>query len=251
VDYAAARGIAVIEDAALAVGARVGARHVGTFGVMACLSFHPRKTLTTGEGGMILTGSSAIAASVSALRSYGASVAAWDRHRGDVFALPRYESVGYNFKLTDLQASIGLVQTRKLPEILAARRAIARRYDEELGDIAILRTPREPEGRTHGYQSYVCRCDAGDGGVEGGEALRAGLHEHLRARGIASVPAAQSMASIAYYQRRYGWSSDRFPRASRADRCCLALPIYPGLTSVQQGEVIKAVREWASGPRAR
>ena len=238
-------GLKVIEDTALGLGARLGDRHVGTFGDAACLSFHPRKMITTGEGGMVLTNSDEIAARVAELRNYGASVPAWERHRGNLFALPTYERAGYNYKLTDIHASIGLEQVKKLPAILQMRREIAQRYDEALTDLPWLRLPQEPIARTHVYQSYVCMLEARQETDLGAvEILRRRFFQHLTNCGIASVQGAEAMPTIAFYHRKYGWKPQDYPVALKADKGSVALPIYPGLTQGEQEHVIQSVRSF-------
>lgn len=247
--YAQQHGLRVIEDAALGLGARVGVQPVGSSGDVACLSFHPRKMITTGEGGMLLTNSDEIAERVTALRNYGASVPAWKRHTGNLFMLPIYEHAGYNYKLTDLQAGIGLEQVRKLPTILQMRREIAQRYNESLADLEWLQLPIEPAGETHAYQSYVCLLQppgtANDQeSLETVTRLRERFWQHLFERGIASVQGAQAMPTIDYYQRTYGWNAADFPMALWADRASVALPIYPGLTEDEQMYVVESIRSF-------
>ena len=238
----AGTGIKVIEDAALGLGARIGERCAGSLGEAACLSFHPRKMITTGAGGMVLTNSDDVAARVAELRNYGASVPAWERHRGNLFDLPVYQRVGYNYKLTDIQAAIGVEQARKLPVIVARRREIARRYDEALAHLPWLRLPREPAGRTHAYQSYVCLLEAGrNADLAALAGLRVRFWQHLAESEVASVQGAQAMAAIDYYHRKYGWNPLEFPAAQQADAGTVSLPIYAGLTEEDQTRVIQAV----------
>lgn len=244
-DCASRHGLWTIEDAALGLGARIGDRSVGGFGEASCLSFHPRKMITTGEGGMMLTNSDEIAARAARLRNYGASVPAWDRHRSTIHALPTYDEVGYNYKLTDIAGAIGLAQLKKLPAILQMRREIAKLYEEALADLPWLKLPREPAGRTHAYQSYVCLVSPGeDDGPGAAEAMRLGLLKHLAGRGVASVQAAQAMQTIGFYRSKYGWKPGDFPIALRADKASVALPIYPGLSRQDQEYVIESVRSF-------
>jgi perosamine synthetase len=239
---ASRHGLKVIEDASLGLGARLGHQCVGSFGDVATLSFHPRKIITTGEGGMVLTNSHEIANRVSELRNYGASVPAWERHSKNLFDLPNYERVGYNYKFTDIQASIGLEQVKKLPAILKMRRKIAQRYDDALSDLHWLQLPQEPAGWTHAYQSYVCLlktnnfCD-----LNTLRTLRLYFLEHLAKDGIASVQGAQSMPTISFYNRKYGWKPQDYPMALWADRGSVALPIYPSLTQDDQNQVIQSI----------
>ena len=242
---ASQHGLKVIEDAALGLGASVGERQVGSFGDASCLSFHPRKMISTGEGGMVLTNSDEISARVAELRSYGASVTAWERHKGKSFGLPIYERVGYNYKLTDIQASIGLAQIKKLPDMLQRRRKIAQAYNEALSGLPWLQLPQEIPGHTHVYQSYVCLMRTKDACLEGCEAIRRRLWEHLAERGVASVQGAQAMPTIAYFRRKYGWNPKDYPASLRADMSSLALPVYPGMTPDEQNHIIQSVRSFA------
>jgi len=245
ISFASHHGLKVIEDTALGLGARLGDRYAGSFGDAACLSFHPRKMITTGEGGMVLTNSDDVAARVAELRNYGASVPAWERHRDNLFDLPVYERAGYNYKLTDIQAGIGLEQVKKLPAILQMRREIAQRYDEALADLPWLQLPQEPASRTHAYQSYVCLLRAdNDSDLDAVEAVRRRLWQHLANHGIASVQGAQAMPTIAFYRRKYGWKPQDSPVALRVDKTSVALPIYPGMTSEEQQQVIRTVRSF-------
>jgi perosamine synthetase len=235
-------GLKTMEDAALGLGGRLHDRSVGSFGDAAVLSFHPRKMITVGEGGMVLTQSEEIARAVGVLRNYGASVQAWDRHRGRLSELPRYEAAGFNYKMSDILASIGLEQLKKLPEMLVLRRKVARRYDEGLSDLPWLGLPRIPSGMEHAYQSYVCR--VGDGNVDASSALRLKLFHRLAESGIAAVQGAQSMAAVEYYRRKYGWEPRDFPVALLADASSVALPIFPGLAEDDQARVIQTIRSF-------
>ena len=153
-----------------------------------------------------------------------------------------YERVGYNYKLTDIQASIGLEQVKKLPAILQMRQEIARHYNEALADLPWLQLPREPLGWTHAYQSYVCLLRANnDTDLGAVETLRRRLWQHLANEGIASVQGAQAMPTIDFYCRKYGWKPQDFPVAFRADRASVALPIYPDMALDDQERVIQSI----------
>jgi perosamine synthetase len=237
--------VALIEDAALGLGAQIGKQYAGSFADVACLSFHPRKIITTGEGGMVLTDSDAVARRVGELRNYGASVSAWDRHQRELFTLPTYETVGYNYKLSDVLAGIGIEQLRKLAGMIELRQQIASHYRSSLGELQWLRLPKSYPGSTHVYQSFVCLLDGGDIGVDVGVGdNRDRLFRHLLQRGVESVQGAQAMATITYYQRKYDWRPRNYPNALLADRASLALPMHPGLSESEQGRVIDAVRSF-------
>lgn len=235
----------LIEDIALGFGALMSGRSVGSFGDAAVLSFHPRKLITTGEGGMVVTNRADIAESVGALRNYGAERPAWERHTQRLFELPHYSHAGLNCKLTDIQAAIGIEQVKRMDEMIAARAAIAARYDEAFKALSWA-TPVKPLPETiPSWQSYVLLIsDAAPTPVNDGASVRERLLEHLYSRGVASVQGAQAMELVDYYRARYpGWS-ERFPKALRADRTSLCLPIFPSLASVEQDRVIEAVLEF-------
>jgi len=241
------RGITLIEDAALSLGARFDGRPIGSFGKASSLSFHPRKIITTGEGGMVLTDSDEVAGTVAVLRGYGASVSALDRHAGQLFVMPTIDRAGFNFKLTDLQAAIGVEQMRKLPAIIERRRDVARRYHEACSGLDWLCLPLDPPASFHVYQSYTCL-------------LRPDLHRrrafdelatiqgrffrHLADRDIASVQGSQSIPTIRYYRAKYGWNAEDYPMALIADHGTACLPIYPSLSADDQEAVIGAVRSF-------
>jgi perosamine synthetase len=242
--HADRHGLVLIEDTALGLGAKVGDRMAGSFGEAACFSFHPRKMITTGEGGMVVTDSEEIAERVGRLRNYGASTQAWARHQGELFELPAYEEAGYNYKLTDIQAAIGRQQASRLSDFISMRQQIAARYDEALSGLDWLRLPARPPGRTHVHQSYVCLVDPPGADVDALSAVRRRLWQHLAASGIATVQGAQAMNTIAYYQRKYRWKPADHPCALYADLASVALPIFPGLTEDEQEAVVSCVRSF-------
>ena len=123
------RGITIVEDAACAIGSTYHGRPVGSSGNIACFSFHPRKTISTGEGGMLTTDDAELAEHARRLRSHGASVSALSRHQAKGLVFEEYRELGYNYRMTDLQAAIGVEQLKKLDGLLARRRAIAERYN--------------------------------------------------------------------------------------------------------------------------
>ena len=134
--------VTVIEDAACAVGSTYRARPAGAGAALAAFSFHPRKLITTGEGGMLTTSDGSIAARLRRLREHGMDISAADRHRSEQPVIEHYTEVGFNFRMTDIQAAIGLVQLRKLGQMVARRRVLARALSG-----AAFRHPRPADGR--------------------------------------------------------------------------------------------------------
>jgi dTDP-4-amino-4,6-dideoxygalactose transaminase len=151
-------GLVVIEDAACAIGAEYAGTRIGwPHTLMACFSFHPRKILTTGEGGMITTNDEDLAARLRRLRQHAMTVSDLARHRATTVVSESYDEVGYNYRMTDLQASVGLVQLQRLDGMLARRRELALRYSSRLSAIPWLAMPREPAGCRSNFQSYMVR----------------------------------------------------------------------------------------------
>src|SRR6185436_16383235 len=147
----------VVEDAACAFGGWYQGRHAGTFGEIGCFSFHPRKSITTGEGGMITTENEELDRLSRSLRDHGASRSDFSRHKGkESFLLAEYEHLGYNYRLTDIQGALGCVQMDRAEWVLSERTRHARIYDEMISQIDWLAPPVVPEGYIHGYQAYVC-----------------------------------------------------------------------------------------------
>ncbi|MFC4949019.1 DegT/DnrJ/EryC1/StrS family aminotransferase [Pseudonocardia sp. GCM10023141] len=156
-DIAALRAVCgdipIVEDAACAAGSTLRGRSVGEGALLAAWSFHPRKLLTTGEGGMITTDDADRAARMRRLREHGMSMSAADRHAAGGVVLESYEEVAFNYRMTDMQAAVGLVQLGRLPGIVARRREIAARYTELLEPLG-LRVVRDPEHGTSNHQSF-------------------------------------------------------------------------------------------------
>jgi perosamine synthetase len=148
------RSIAVIEDAACAIGAVYRGRPVGAGATLAAFSFHPRKLLTTGEGGMLITPDGDIAARLRRLREHGMNASAAQRHASQQPVIESYLEVGFNYRMTDIQAAIGLVQLGKLDRLIARRRGLASRYHDLLSDIPGLQTIRDPDHGATNYQAF-------------------------------------------------------------------------------------------------
>ncbi len=238
--FAARAGLAVIEDAACALGARYRGRPVGGpgGGRLAVFSFHPRKLVTTGEGGAIATEDAALAERLRLLRAQGLAIPAGARHAATGEPLEEeVPEVGWNYRLTDLQAAVGLPQLRRLDELLARRRALARRYDAALASLPGILPPLEPEGCEHAYQSYMVLLE--------GDRSRRELMVRLLERGIATRRAVTAIHELAAHRVR---ARRALPESERIARRGLMLPLFPGLSEAEQDEVIAALVE-ATGSR--
>ena len=153
------RGIALVEDAACAAGSRYRGAPIGAGTTLAAWSFHPRKLLTTGEGGMLTTSEVELAASARRLREHGMNVSAADRHASRQPVLESYLEVGFNYRMTDIQAAVGLVQLHKLDEMVRRRRQLASGYQAMLSDVPGLRTVRDPVWGESNFQSFWIELD--------------------------------------------------------------------------------------------
>jgi perosamine synthetase len=240
-DLCRRRGLWLAEDAACALGAWYRGRHVGTFGEVAAFSFHPRKSITTGEGGMVTTNDDSIAAATRSLRDHGSSRAAAVADEEDAFLLSDFPRVGFNFRMTDIQGALGCAQMDRLDEILARRREIAARYDELLAGFDVLETPAVPDDCVHGYQAYVCLYRPDEPVPQNVERMhrdRNELMRELERAGIQTRQGTHAPVLTAYYSQKYGLRPEQFPNAYAADRLSLALPLFPQLTDDEQSTVV-------------
>jgi perosamine synthetase len=238
-DIAKRHGIEVVEDAAPAIGESYRGRRVGANAHQTVFSFHPRKVITTGEGGMITTDDDALADRARKLRAHGMSVSDLERHSSDRVIIEEYNELGFNYRMTDIQASIGLVQLRRLDELLRVRRARATRYNEELPEIPGIEVPFVPPYAEHTYQSYCLR-------LTRGTLDREELMTNLLRRGIATRRGVMASHLEKTYTSRYGTVS--LPVTEEATRTTMLIPLYAAMTDEEQTYVIDALRE-ELGPR--
>lgn len=247
VAFARARGLRVIEDDACAIGAYCDGHHAGTLADAGCFSFHPRKAITTGEGGMVVTHDEALAARLRSLRDHGASINDLARHQSArSFVLPEFNVVGFNYRMTDLQGAVGVAQMGKLRTILQERRRVAARYDEMLADIPWLRPPVTPPGYTHGYQSYVCLFAPETptlANVDRLHAERNAVMATLERAGIATRPGTHAVHLLGFYRSKYALDPAAYPNSLIADRLTIALPLYAGMTDEEQQFVVSTLKQ--------
>lgn len=241
-DLARRHGLWVVEDAACGFNAWYKGRHAGLFGDAGCFSFHPRKAITTGEGGMITTASAALAERSRSLRDHGASRSDLARHTASAaFLLADYDQLGFNFRMTDLQAAVGCAQMDRAPWIGGERTRVAQEYDRALADLPWLALPRVPDGYAHGYQAYVCLFRPEPmtmGNVERLHGWRNRLMAWLEDRGVATRQGTHAPVLQGFYRSKYDFTPADFPNATIADRLSLALPLYPGMTAEEQAYVV-------------
>lgn len=223
--------LSVVEDAAPSLGASIGDRRVGSLSDLTCFSFHPRKSITTGEGGVITTDDPAAASWLRRVRSHAASTSDLQRHRSGTVAIEEYRELGYNYRMTDIQAAIGLVQLRKLDAILAERRRLAGRYAELLHGCDWLDVPFEPSDRMHTFQSYCVRLRL--------PRQREAIMAELATRGIATRRGVMAIHLEPYYRDQY--PRLRLPVTEQMAAETLLLPLFPGLTDGEQELVAESL----------
>ena len=244
-DLAGRKGLWVLEDAACGFGARHKGRHVGTFGAFGAFSFHPRKSITTGEGGMITTSDARLDALVRSLRDHGAARSDHDRHTsGGAFLLAEYPHLGFNVRMTDIQGALGCAQMDRAEWILLRRRELAARYDALLASVEWLRTPVVPPDDVHGYQAYVCLFAPEEptlANVPDLHTRRNRLMQELEEKGIATRQGTHAAALTRYYAEKYAIVPDQFPEAAIAERLSITLPLYPQMTEEEQDFVVSAL----------
>lgn len=241
IDLAKQHDLWVVEDAACGFGAYYHGQHVGAFGEMGCFSFHPRKSITTGEGGMITTRDSDLDRLCRVLRDHGASRTDFDRHgnKGS-FLLAEYNHLGYNFRMTDLQGAVGVVQIDRGEWIMQQRQRLATVYDDILSNVAGINAPVVPEGYQHGYQAYVTLFAPEKPDLSNVEKLneqRNTIMMTLEERGISTRQGTHSVALQNYYAKKYNIKHEDFPQAYLAQQLSLTLPLYPQMTDEEQSYV--------------
>jgi dTDP-4-amino-4,6-dideoxygalactose transaminase len=229
----APRGIAVIEDAACAAGSTYRGRPVGAGADLAAYSFHPRKLLTTGEGGMLVTPDEAVAARLRRLREHGMDVSAAARHASGQPVIEHYVEVGFNYRMTDIQAAVGLVQLAKLPQLVARRRELARRYQELLADIPGITMIGDPDYGTTNFQSFWVLLPQ-DFPVSRDELMRLLAEAGVSARrGIMAAHTEPAYADT---------SHEPLPVTERLSANSLILPLFHQLSEADQDLSVSVVR---------
>ncbi|HET8527383.1 MAG TPA: DegT/DnrJ/EryC1/StrS family aminotransferase [Gaiellaceae bacterium] len=215
-------GLAVVEDAAGALGARRGERPCGSLGALACFSFHPRKIVTTGEGGAVTTGDDALAERARSLRHHG-----WTP--SDAYVdMP---APAFNYRLSDVLAALGVPQLRRFDELYEAYDRVARGYTERLAGIGGVVTPSTDSGDRHGWQAYVIQVDERDRVLAG-----------LRAEGIQCQIGTYALHRLGAYRDQAG----PFPGADAAFERALALPLHTGLGEDELDRVAQALDKLVS-----
>ncbi len=233
-----AGNIPLVEDGACAAGAGYKGNAAGSLGTIGCFSFHPRKSVTTGEGGMITTNDDKLAELISSLRNHGASISEEQRHHGaKPYILPDFNILGYNYRMTDLQASVGIVQLKKLDLFIDEREKWAKFYDEALKDIAWLRTPVVGSDYKHGWQSYVIYIDESKAPIS-----RNDMMEKLQQMGVSTRPGTHAPHMLNYYAEKYNLKPDDFPGAKDCNNYSMSIPLFNKMTKEDYDYVVYCLK---------
>lgn len=232
-------GTLVFEDAACAAGTMLQGKPAGSLGDAASFSFHPRKSITTGEGGMLTTNDDDLASKAIKLRNHGAEVSEEERHQGPrPYLLPEFNVVGFNYRMTDLQAAVGRVQLTKLERFIAERDIAASTYADLLSRHEWMRLPHRPPNGRHSWQSYVVRI-VGDGA----HGKRNALMESLERQGISTRPGTHAIHTLGAY-RHSGSSPERLPNALICAETTIALPLHNRMQESDYVRVADAIERF-------
>ncbi|MFH1103000.1 MAG: DegT/DnrJ/EryC1/StrS family aminotransferase [Pseudomonadota bacterium] len=218
-------GIPVVEDAACALGASIGGCQAGNWGIMGCFSFHPRKAITTGEGGAVATKEKSLADRIRTLRNHGQDATSKNVH----FIIP-----GFNYRMTDFQAAMGIRQLHKLDRIIASRRRLAENYNSLLSQTPVT-APNISSGSEHIYQSYVILLPAQL------KRRRNSMIDYMRRQGIETSIGTLHIPMTNYFQNRYGYKIGDFPVTDDVFARSISLPMYENLTEANQIQVVKTL----------
>jgi perosamine synthetase len=228
-ELAQRHGVAVVEDAACAIGARYRSRPIGSLGPLACFSLHPRKVITTGEGGMIAVHDPAVADRLRQLRQHAMDVSDLARHGARDVVIESYPERGWNVRMTDMQGALGLSQLEVLDDILAERARLAGRYTTALRAIPYLDPPFEPDYAERTWQSYAVRLSP-HAPIGRTELMRQLLRDGIATRrGVMAI----------HLEAAYAGQPVLLPHTEAATRDSLMLPLFPGLSDGAQDYVIE------------
>jgi dTDP-4-amino-4,6-dideoxygalactose transaminase len=236
-------GVAVLEDAACAIGAKISLNDGKTWtpigaplGAAACFSFHPRKIITTGEGGMVTTSNAELDMMIRILRQHGMDRSTLERENSNAISRERYLHTTTNYRMTDIQAAIGLIQLNRLDKIIARRRALAVRYGEAIKTMKDVIAPFEPPYARTTFQSYVVRLLGDAGRVKR-------IAESLRDNGVDSRPGIMCAHREPPYAQ--AWPEGCLPESESAMDETLIIPLFPAMTNLEQDRVLAALEDAA------
>jgi dTDP-4-amino-4,6-dideoxygalactose transaminase len=240
-DIAQRHNLAIIEDCAHAIETEYRGRKAGTFGEFGCLSFYVTKNVVTGEGGMVLARDEAHAARIKILALHGMSKDAWKRFGDEGYKHYYVQEAGFKYNMMDLQAAIGIHQLHRVETSWKRRKALWRRYGEELSDMP-LGLPANPAPDTrHAYHLYSVMVDEDRSGISRDEFLNS-MTAHNVGVGVHYL----SIPEHPYYQETFGWKPRDYPNAMRIGRQTVSIPISAKLTDADVGDVVEAIRRTLS-----
>jgi perosamine synthetase len=230
--------IPLVEDGACAAGAAYKGTPAGALGTIGCFSFHPRKSITTGEGGMITTNDDHLAEVMSMLRNHGASISEEQRHHGPrPYILPDFNMLGYNYRMTDLQGAVGVAQIKKLDTFIDERAKWAAWYSEHLKDIAWLGTPQFGPEYKHGWQSFVTFVDESKAPCSRNEIM-----EKLQEHGISTRPGTHAVHMLNFYAQKYNLKPTDYPGAQAANDLSMAIPLHNRMVADDYQYVVEVLK---------
>jgi dTDP-4-amino-4,6-dideoxygalactose transaminase len=238
-------GLAVIEDAACAIGTSYKGTPVGGLGDIGCFSFHPRKVVTMGEGGVVTSNRDDLATLVRSQKNHGMTGVpdpALEKH--GPWTMGVFDNLGFNLRLSDIQAAIGIAQMAKLDRLLAERRRLGSRYSELLADCSDVGRPLGGDTVGHTYQSYVIRI------LAGGRRRRNAVMAALAKKRIQTRPGTHAVHRLGYYRNKYSLRPEAFPNASLAEDTTITLPIFSGMTDADQELVTMTLYDALKGSGA-
>jgi dTDP-4-amino-4,6-dideoxygalactose transaminase len=215
----------IVEDAACALGSRYNDRFCGAMTELGCFSFHPRKSITTGEGGMVMTDDEALAGKIATLRSHGGRRLEW---------YVEFIDFGFNYRLSDVLAALGVAQMKRLQWLIDGKRERAAQLSRLLSDVEGLQLPVEPPGHFHTYQSYVTVLDD--------HFDRDAIIGAMREKGVETTIGTYAMHSQPAYRNRFGLDESDCPVSHRLYRQSLTLPLYPQMTVSDVEKVAESLR---------
>ena len=237
-DIARRHSLIVIEDAAHAVGAKYGDQHAGTIGDAGCFSFYASKNLVTGDGGMITARNEEFAAFARVISLHGMSTTAWKRYSKEGTSHWDLVYPGFKYNMTDIEASLGIHQLRKIEEITRRRGVWAARYDELLADIPEIALPFRTPGRRHANHLYIITLD-----VDRLKVTRDQFMEMLKAENIGCGIHFVAVHMQPYYRKRFGYKPQDYPNAAWLSARILSLPMFPQMTEDDVQDVARSVRK--------
>ena len=231
-------GILVIEDAAEAMGSVYHGRRAGAMGAFGAFSFHGSKTMTTGEGGMVVTKHADLAARMKIMRLHGISRDAFDRFTSKTPAW-YYEIVapGFKYNMTDMAGALGRVQLKRLPAFVQRRQQLAQRYLEALQDLPLILPAAAPAGDTHAWHLFVLRL------TDAAKVSRDAVIQQLSDAGIGTSVHYVPLHRQPYWRDRYGLAPEQFPQADKAYQRMFSIPLFTAMSDADQERIIAALRQ--------